>query len=116
MLAGLLEQFGIELKSILRYDPALFPDVENRTFNVFYVPNAPGSPYIPAQEDFVIPHGIESCIGFGAMLPGGRLFAVILFLKAAVTREVADLFAPLALSVKLAFLPFGEERVFHRDA
>lgn len=113
MLARLLEQFGVELRSILNYDPKLFPGLESRSFSVFHVPEALGSPYIPAQEGFVAPHGVQSCIGFGAMLPGGRLFAVILFLKASLTKEVADLFAPLAMSVKLAFLPFADGEVFH---
>jgi len=53
-----------------------------------------------------VPFGIRSVIGFGGMLPSGNLFAVILFTKVPIPRETADLFRPLALSVKLAILPF----------
>jgi hypothetical protein len=75
------------------------------------VPEALGNPYIPAQRDFIIPYGIRSILGFGGLLPSGDMFAVPMFFKVPVSREVADLFRPLSLNVKVAILPF-ESTVF----
>jgi two-component system NtrC family sensor kinase len=40
------------------------------------------------------------------MLPTGDLFSFILFSRQFIPRQAADLFEPLALSVKTALLPF----------
>ena len=45
----------IEIGTLIAPRPSVVVDVMEHTFNVFHVPNAVGSPYIPAQEDFVIP-------------------------------------------------------------
>jgi hypothetical protein len=87
-------------------------DSAQHTFNVFHVADAAGSPHIPAQQEFVIPHGVRSVLGFGGLLPPGELFATILFTKARVPREVAERFRTLALNVKVALLPFAGVRIF----
>ena len=79
MIIQLVRQLGLEVGSMLHRSPTLLVDREQRTFNVFHVPEAVGSPDIPAQAEFVIPHGVRSVLGFGGMLPGRDLFAVILF-------------------------------------
>jgi hypothetical protein len=81
---------------------------EPSSFNVFYVPEARESPYIPDQEAFVRPVGVRSVLGFGGMLPRGDMFVVILFSKVAIPRETAEMFRTLALNVKMAVLPFDE--------
>lgn len=111
MISNLIRQMGLDVSVVVRPDPKLLLDIEQKTFNVFYVPEALGSPYIPAQKDFVIPYGIKSVIGFGGLLPAGDMFAVIIFFKVAISPEVAELFKPLSLNVKMAVLPF-EKAVF----
>ena len=106
MIANLIKQFGLEIDAVLTPDPYFLMELEQRTYNVFHVSQAVGSSYIPAQREFVIPFGIHSVLGFGGMLPSGNLFVVILFSKAHIPRETADLFKPLSLSVKLTVLPF----------
>jgi hypothetical protein len=106
MISQLIKQFGLEPTTVVEVDPSLLVDLEQKGYNVFHVPQARDSPYVPAQTEFVVPFGIRSVIGFGGMLPSGNLFAVILFTKVPIPRETADLFRPLALSVKLAILPF----------
>ncbi len=49
MIARLLHQFGLEVGTVLKPDPAILVDLEQRTFNAFHVPEAVGSPYIPAR-------------------------------------------------------------------
>jgi hypothetical protein len=106
MIANLIRQFGLEIHTVLQPDPQFLVELEQKTYNVFHVPQAVGSAYIPAQQEFVLPFGIQSVLGFGGMLPSGNLFVVILFSKVYIPRETADMFRPLSLSVRLAVLPF----------
>lgn len=104
MISQLMRQLGVEEASILHPDRALLVDAQAQVYGVFHVPDAEGSPYIPAQEDFVRPFGVRSVLGFGGLLPDGELFAVILFSRVRVPVETARLFATVALSVKVAVL------------
>jgi hypothetical protein len=106
MVSQLLQQLGVALTSTTQSESDLLVDCAEQTCNVFYVPEAKGSPFVPAQEEFVIPFGIESVLGFGGVLPSKELFTVILFSKQKISRETAELFKSLALSLKLALLPF----------
>lgn len=112
MISNLVKQFGLELTTILKPDPSCLRDLNETTYNVFLVPEARGSAFIPHQEDFVDPYGVRSVLGFGGVLPSGNLFATIMFSKVAITQEIADLFRPLTLSVKIALLEHDETRVF----
>jgi len=112
MISQMVQQMGVELKTVLKPDPAVVMDVTQKTYNVFHVPEAVGSRYIPAQDDFVIPSGIRSVIGFGGILPSGNLFVVIMFSRVPVPRQTAEMFKSLALSVKVAILPFVGKPLF----
>jgi hypothetical protein len=112
MIAQLIKQLGLDVSTVLQPSPDVVVDLQQKTFNVFYVPEALRSPYIPAQQQFVIPHGVHSVLGFGGVLPQGDLFAVIMFTRVTLPPEVAELFKPLALSVKLAILPSLSVGVF----
>jgi hypothetical protein len=111
MVMQLLVQLGVDVASIVSADPKLIVDQGQRAFNVFHVEEARKSPFIPAQEGFVVPYGIVSVLGFGGALPSGELFSLIIFSRAHITRATAELFKPLALAIKLALLPF-DGRVF----
>jgi hypothetical protein len=102
MMRNLIKQLGLSVRSV---------DMEQKTYNVFLVPEALGSPYVPAQKEFVVPYGIKSVMGFGGMLPSLDIFVIIMFLRASISREAADLFKNLSLNIKLAVLPF-EKAVF----
>lgn len=115
MLGPVSEMFGIALKQAIAPDPELLLDVEDDSYNIFHVLEAPGSPYVPAQKDFVVPYGIRSVLGFYGMLPSGNLFTLIFFARAPITRQVTEYFRPLALSVKMALLPFDGVRTFADD-
>lgn len=112
MVSQLVKQFGIEINSILKPAPSFMVDMAEKTYNVFYVPEALGSPYVPAQREFVVPFNIKSVIGVGGILPGGDLFAVIIFLKIPISLEIANMFRTLALGVKAAVLPFVSGKIF----
>lgn len=112
MISQLIQQFGLEISTVLSPDPALLVDLEQHTYNVFHVPTASGSVHVPAQQEFVIPHRVQSVLGFGGMLPSGNLTAVVLFSKVKIERETANMFKTLALNVKMALLPFDQGAVF----
>lgn len=112
MFSQLFAQLGVKLEVTRGTALDLLVDPQAKTFNVFHVPEALGSPYVPRQQDFVVPFGIRSVLGFGGLLPSGELFAVILFAKVPVPRETAELFEPLALCTKVALLPFDGGRIF----
>ena len=79
---------------------------------VFHVEDAVGNPSIPAQEEFVVKHGIRSAVGFGGALASGNLFAVIIFSRVTVPVSAAERIRTLALDVKALFFPFGESAIF----
>ncbi|MEG3960532.1 SpoIIE family protein phosphatase, partial [Microcoleus sp. herbarium2] len=112
MISQLIRQLGLDIKTVINPDPDLLVEIEQRKYNVFYVPEAIGNPYIPAQDSFVIPFGIKSVLGFGGLLPSGNLFAIIMFLKVQIPHSTAQMFSTLALNVKTALLPFDRGSVF----
>jgi len=112
MFSQLLTQFGVDLHTFLKPGCNLLVDQEEHRYNVFHVAEAVGSPYIPFQQEFVVPYRIQSVLGFGSLLPSGEIFAVILFSKVTISREVADRFQTLALCAKIALLPFERDVAF----
>ena len=109
MISQLINQLGVDVSWVLPPTPRMMLTGEQKTFNVFHVPDALGSPYIPAQNGFVIPFHIKSVLGFGGLLPSGELFAVILFSRTYIPHETAMLFKPHALAIKAALLPFDRD-------
>lgn len=108
MIAQLIRQMGLDIASVVRPDKEIVPALAGRTYNVFHVEQAVGSPYIPAQEDFVVPYGIRSVVGFGGLLRSGDLFAVIMFSRVPIAEEPAGRFRTIGLDVKAAFFRFDE--------
>jgi hypothetical protein len=48
-------------------------------------------------------------LGLGGPLPSGDIFAMILFTKVVLSHDVAELFKPLSLSLKLAVLEHAHQ-------
>jgi hypothetical protein len=115
MVHQFIEQMGMGISNVLNPDPKLSSELEGRVFNVYHVPDAIGSPYIPAQEKFVVPFGVKSAMGFGGMLPTGNLFALLIFSKTKIPRDTANLFKNISLNVRMALLPFVNEKIFVID-
>ena len=112
MISRLFNQFGVEISAVVNPDSSLLVDMEKKTYNTFYVSDAVGSPHIPVQEDFVIPYGVKSVLGFGGILTSGALFAIVLFSKTHIPRESAENLKTLAPNVKQAVLPFVGGTIF----
>lgn len=104
MIYQLLVQLGVTTQALLETGRRLMLDLERRTFNVFFVPEARGSRFIPAQTEFVEPFGVRSVVGYGSVLPDGEMIAVVLFWKRHLRADSVGMFRTLALSTKVAIL------------
>jgi len=108
MIAQLIQQFGLQVADVVNPSQDMLHELAGKSYNVFHVEKALGSPHVPAQDDFVIPYEIESVVGFGGSLATGDLYAVILFSRLHIPVKSANRFRSLALDVKAAFFPFRE--------
>ena len=111
MIAQLVRQMGLDIATVVRPSPDLLRSAEGRTYSVFHVEEAAGSPFIPAQAEFVVPHGVRSVVGFGG-LHRHDFFAVILFATVPIPRVAADRFRNIALDLKAVLHQLPETRVF----
>lgn len=105
MVAQLLKQLGLDVGALVASDASLLLSANPGTYGVFYVPEAVGSLFIPAQDDFVVPHGIKSVVGFGGLLVNGEVLVVILFTKVAVPKATAAMFRVLTHPLLRSFEP-----------
>ena len=103
MIHGLFAQLGLDLSGLLGAGPT--PNGV-KSYDVFHVPDAVRSPFVPDQDGFVVPYGIRSVVGFGGTLPDGEVFAVIFFSRTAISRDTAEQFRTVTGSVGLALLPY----------
>ena len=105
MFSQLFHQLGISLSQLTQPDHNLLLDSQEHLFNVFHVLQAEGSPYIPAQDEFVLPYGVRSVLGFGAPLPNGDYFPSSSSVKRVIPEATAHLFKPLAICAQIALAP-----------
>ncbi len=112
MISQLIKAFGLDISCVLSPAPNLLMELERKTCNVFHVPVATGSEFIPAQDQFVKPYGIKSVVGFGGMLSSGDLFCTILFSKVEILEPSAHLFKTLPLNIKMSLTPFNRSQLF----
>src|SRR5688500_7741033 len=106
MIAQLFLQMGIHLHTMLQPADDLITERHQDALDVFYVPEAKGSPFIHSQEEFVLPFGVGSVVGFGGVLPSGSVFAIVLFLGVTITEEIAHRFRGLAATVNAELARF----------
>jgi len=114
MIAQLFKQMGASIADIVAPPPEMLAGAAKTTYNVFHVPEAKGSPHIPAQAEFVEQHGVRSVVGFGGALPWGEHFAVILFSRAPISQVAASRFRTLALDVRSTLRDFDASQLFEK--
>jgi hypothetical protein len=116
MIARLLADLGVPLELVVAPPVSLgfLLDQVHESFNLFHIERALGSPFIPAQDDFVKPYHVQSVLGVGNLMSDGELFVVLLFTRVFILHEVAELFRTLALSIKTALVPFPGEKTFEK--
>jgi hypothetical protein len=115
MIARLLEDFGVSVESLVAFEDeneGVIASTAEDGLAIFHVGQALGSPFVPAQTEFVQPQGVRSVVAMGGLLADGDLFAVILFTRVAVSAEVAARLRTLAVAVRDAMLPFAAKDTF----
>lgn len=103
MVAGLVEQLGLDIADVVRPQEKRVVELAQRTYGVFHVEEATGSPFVPAQ-DFVAQHGIRSALGFGGVLFTGDFFAVVIFSRVHVSERAAQTIRVLSLATRVALM------------
>jgi hypothetical protein len=111
MIASLLQGFGLDIEQLLHNDPLFLEEWGHSSFNVFYIKEALGSPWIPSQDDFIVPLRIKSVLGLGGLLPGGDVFAVVMFSRVTIPDDTAAVFRSLSVTIRSALTPYSN-RVF----
>jgi hypothetical protein len=114
MVTRLIEDLGLDLESVVAGTSTGGRAPDARTYEVFHIEDALGSPHIPAQRQFVVPHRIASVVGFGGLLRSGELFAVILFSRARIPARSAARFRTIALDVRSSLFSFDETSTWRR--
>jgi hypothetical protein len=114
MISQLIKELGLDLSQVVQPSPDVVKELAGKRHGVFHVEDALGSPYIPAQDEFVVRFGIRSVVGFGGLLATGDLFAVILFATVHVPASAADRFKTFALDVKSGFSKFNDKTIFNQ--
>lgn len=112
MIARLIEDLGLDIDALVRGSDATVRASEARTYDVFHVEEALGSPAIPAQREFVVKYGIRSVVGFGGVLRSGELFAVVLFSRDPIPPSSALRFRTIALDIRSALFTLDESKVW----
>lgn len=112
MIARLIEDLGLDIEAVVSGHSTPVRIGEARTYDVFHVEDAVGSPHIPAQREFVLRYGIASVVGFGGLLRSGELFAVILFSRVRIPKASAARFRAIALDVRSALYALDEKRTW----
>ncbi len=112
MISQMIRQLGLTTAEVMRTSPELAAQLERRRFGVFHVPVALGSPFVPAQKDFVVPYNVQSVLGCSDVLPDGDIFVLMIFARVAITAATAQMFHTVALSLKLGLLTLAERPVF----
>ena len=112
MIMRLFEDLGLDIDALIAGSAPELRGGQSRTYDVFHVEEAVGSPFIPAQAEFVRPFGIRSVVGFGGLLRSNELFAVILFSRRHIPATSAARFRTIALDVRSALFLFDETRIW----
>ena len=112
MIAGLMQDLGVDLEAVISGAESPQRPADARTYDVFHVEQALGSPVIPAQDEFVIPYAIRSVVGFGGVLRSGELFAVVLFSRAPIPAASANRFRTIALDIRSALFTLDSATIW----
>jgi hypothetical protein len=116
MVSQLIRQFGLDLTSVISPTPEILRQIEGKSYGVFYVPQAAGSPYIPAQAEFVLRERVQSVVGFGGLLRNGDMLAIIMFSRTAISEETANRFRTIALDIRASLFAAGDIPTFKIEA
>lgn len=112
MLARCFQQIGFDLELVLKAERGIHLDGVSSAFGLFHVEEALGSPFVPAQDEFVQPRGVRSVVGCGTMLPNGAVSIWIGFSRHAVAQGAALPLIPMMPAFWHLAQPLYRRRAF----
>jgi signal transduction histidine kinase len=107
MLSAVFNQIGYKIPTVKEPDKSIIVDRQDKEYGVFYVKHATESKFVPKQAEFVGPYGIKSVIGFGGHYANNNIYAIVLFLREYISKQIAKLF--LSLNPAIKFLTLRHE-------
>ncbi|MFN7974347.1 MAG: hypothetical protein U0166_18695 [Acidobacteriota bacterium] len=112
MLARCFQQIGFDLDLAFKSEQGIHLEGVARAFGLFHVDDAHGSPFVPAQDGFVLPYGVRSALGSGTMLPNGAVSIWIGFARHAISRDAALPLIPMMPAFWHLVQPLYRKRAF----
>ncbi|HLY26262.1 MAG TPA: hypothetical protein VKQ72_07975 [Aggregatilineales bacterium] len=110
MLKAAFEQIGFDKMAPVgkeQTDSLAMRDAEMFT-SYFYVPNALGSPFIPAQREFVEPYHIRSVVGLGSPFLSSAIYLALCFSLVPIDEATAQKFAELSSYISTLLAIYDE--------
>ena len=115
MILQLVKELGLDVETLVSSASPQVRGTDARTYDVFHVEQALGSPFIPAQREFVERYGVASVVGFGGLLRSGELFVLMLFSRETIPVRSATRFRTIALDVRSSLFAFDDAQTWHED-
>jgi methyl-accepting chemotaxis protein len=114
MLAEMFKRMDVDYSRVVH--PEGYKNAQSMIEGYMLVEQAAGSPYIPAQEEFVKSYGISSELGYGGFLPSGTAYTCFLFSKEPLSTLDAEKLKVLSPALQQAFLPFDTAGAFWNNS
>lgn len=107
MLSRAMQQIGVDLNIFMgpESEKGLTVTSFGEQVSAFHVEKAPGSPYVPAQEEFVDRYSVQSVIGSAARLRGRDISLFIGFSRHRIPASAARHFSPMMVLFWQRLLP-----------
>jgi hypothetical protein len=115
LLSRVLDEIGIGMASGPPGSPGTQDARQQRTA-VFLESTPEPSLSIRREADIPLSCPLRAVLGFGEPLPSGSAFVALLFSTVPIAQEQALRFSTIALSIKLAILPFDGRQIFASSA
>ena len=109
LAAALSRELGLDIETFV-HGPA-GGEPHHHDVKAIHIPDATDPSRVPHQE-FVAEHAIRSIVGFGGVQPSGNIFALSLYARIPLGADMSAMLPIIAVSVKLALLPFVTEPMF----
>jgi hypothetical protein len=116
LLSRVLAEIGIGMAPGTPGSPGTHQDARQQRTAVFLESTPEPSLSIRREADIPLSCPLRAVLGFGEPLPSGSAFVALLFSTVPIAQEQALRFSTIALSIKLAILPFDGRQIFASSA
>jgi hypothetical protein len=112
MLSAALYQLGLDVGLALPEGSDMELGSTSYMTRYFHVPQALGSPYVPAQDGFVVPYNIQSVVGIGSGFVSRSLYILLGFSLLPLDKEHARFVAQMAPFIGATLASFDAKQLW----